>query len=129
MDKNEIQLYKELIEDKLEIFRLQQGRLVSDWQSEKDNREELKKRVDIAISMINELNIHKNHNYEIVLKHDRILLNGGQGLTFEVDRLKKENESLKRANEEKKNNFQWLIPTIISLISVAVSVFIALFNK
>lgn len=92
---SEIELYKQLIEGKLEIFRLQQGRLVSDWESEKENRENLAKRVDDAMKIMHELNSFKTIHHEKLELFDKILRNGGNGLIMDVDRLKQAKEGSK----------------------------------
>lgn len=92
---DDIALYKELIEAKLDVFRLQQGRLVSDWKSEQDNRKILSTRVEDALRITHELNSFKTLQYEKLEIFDKILRNGGNGLVMKVDRLEQASSGAK----------------------------------
>lgn len=75
------------LKHQFEELKFQLGRLVSDWESEKDNRKNLDRIVN-AWNKIQEIQQH------LLDKHDQILRNGNGGLQLRVDRLEqREKES------------------------------------
>lgn len=94
-ERRELELLRQLIDDKLEIFRLQQGRLKSDFESEQDNRAHLKQRVEDAIKQFEQLQYFKTTHQEEIQKFNRILFNEGRGIIFKVDRLIQQGEGSK----------------------------------
>lgn len=113
--------YKEVLNEKLENIRLQLGRIISDFESEKEVRVANSKRLDDAIKRIDELILYKNFDREKLEKHERILFNDGKGLIFKVDRID-------RALESKKDSVRYWIQIIISILAVVISL-LAIFKS
>ncbi len=113
--------YKEVLNERLENIRLQLGRIISDFNSEKDVRVANSKRLDDAIKRIDELIMYKNFDHEKLEKHERILFNDGKGLIFKIDRID-------RALESKKDIFRFWIQLFVSIGAIIISL-IAIFKQ
>lgn len=102
-------------EDYKDSVRLQIGRIISDFNSEKEVRVANSKRLDEAIKRLDQLEIYKNFDREKLEKHDRILFNEGKGLIFKVDRID-------RLIDLKKDNNRYLISLLLTVIAVLISI-------
>lgn len=92
----------EELKHQFEELKYQLGRLVSDWESEKDNRKNLDR-------IVNAWNKIQEIQQSMLDKHDSILRNGNGGLQLRVDRLEQ------KASENRLRLTMWL-----SIVSGAV---------
>ena len=120
---SETDLLKERIENQLEIFRLQQGRLASDWDSEKDNRKLLSDRVSDLSKAIHDLHHYKNRTNEQIEKFERILLNEGKGLVWKVGNISMTLESNKDSGRYRLNTVLSIAAILLSLITSLIAIF------
>lgn len=112
-----------VLEVRADGFDSQDRRIVSHVESEQRNTASNSKRID-ALEKIND------RQQAQVDKHDKILLNSGQGMSLRVDRLEVAMAQLHKefstAKEAKRDGFRWNVNTVLNILIALTSIVMTL---